>query len=150
MEKIDERQKILNDLGKRVEEADACISLGDIFQEMEQYENAIKSYQNALNIGKKSEDEEMQIVASQKLGRLYLTLASISSKDGDYDKAKKCYQKALIISGTEPIDDQLGEQALIGLEEAWRNLRSKAKATHSSEEPKEVDPGEYYTIIGRG
>ena len=144
-------QKILIELGKRKEEADTCILLGDIFQEMEQYEKAIKSYQSAINIGKKLEEKEMQMVASQKLGRLYSTLASVSSRDGDYNKATRCYQKSLNISGTEPIDDQMREQALIGLGEAWLNLQSNEEAMQSIEEPenaakKEVDPGEYYLI----
>ena len=144
-------QKALNDLGHRKEKADACVLVGDIFQEMEQYENAIKSYQSAINIGKELDDAEMQIVASQKLGRLYLTLGSVSSKGDDYDKATKCYQEALIISGTEPIDDQLREQALDGLGKAWLNLRSNEEVIHSIVEPKnaakkEVDPGEYYLI----
>lgn len=140
--------KILNDLGMRKEKADVCVLLSDIFQEMEQYENAIKFYQSAINIGKKLQDEEMQIVASQKLGRSYLTLGSVSSKDGDYDKATECYQKALNISGAEPSNDQLREQALIGLGEAWVNLRSNEEVVHSIDEPenvneKETDRGDY-------
>lgn len=132
----------------RKEKADVCVLLSDIFQEMEQYENAIKFYQSAINIGKKLQDEEMQIVASQKLGRSYLTLGSVSSKDGDYDKATECYQKALNISGAEPSNDQLREQALIGLGEAWVNLRSNEEVVHSIDEPenvneKETDRGDY-------
>ena len=125
--------KILDDLGMRKEKADACVLLGDIFLEREQYEYAIKSFQSTIKIGKKLEEKEIQTVGSQKLGRLYVTLGSVSSKDGDYDKAIKCYKEALIIFGAEPIHVQLREQALIGLGEAWLNVRSS----------EEADSGEY-------
>lgn len=141
-------QKILNDLGRGKEESDVCLLLGDIFQEMEQYEKAIKSHQSALNISKNLGDEEIQIVASKKLGKMYLSVASVSSKNGDYETATKYYQKAWVLCGTQPIDDQLREQALTGLAEASFNRQSNEEAMRSIDEPKNVAragavPGEY-------
>ncbi|CAB4042016.1 tetratricopeptide repeat, partial [Paramuricea clavata] len=120
-------QEISRDLGERKEEANACLMLGDILQELKQHEKAIESYQRTLNISEESEDKEMQVVAIQRLGTLYLTLASVC-KDNDYNKAIKWYKKALDNSGKEPIDRLLHEKALTGLGVAWLTLGNSEKA----------------------
>ena len=141
-------QKILNDSGRGKEESDVCLLLDDIFQEIELYEKAIKSHESALNISKNLGNEGIQIVASKKLGKMYLSLASVSSKNGDYETATKYYQKAWVLCGTQPTDDQLREQVLIGLAEASFNRQSNEKAMRSIDEPKNAakagaDQGEY-------
>ena len=110
-----EVQSIAHDLGLEKEEADACLKLGGIFHELKLYEKAIISYQDSLNLTKNVEDKEMQLVATQTKGRMYLTLASVYSKDCDYEKAIECYEKVLNISGKEPIDDHLLKEAQNGL-----------------------------------
>ena len=57
----------------------------------------------------------MQLVVTQKLGKLYLNLGLEQFKQCDYDKAKEWYQKALKISETEPTDYLLHEKTLTGL-----------------------------------
>ncbi|CAB4022095.1 tetratricopeptide repeat [Paramuricea clavata] len=127
-------QEISRDLGERKEEANACLMLGDIFQELKQHEKAIASYQTTLNISEELEDKEMQVVSIHKLGTLYLTLASICSKDYNYEKAIKWYEKALDISRIEPIDRPMHEKALTGLGIAWLNLGNNEKAIESIDE----------------
>ncbi|CAB4020574.1 tetratricopeptide repeat 28-like [Paramuricea clavata] len=124
-------QEISYDLGERKEEASACLMLGDTFRELKQHEKAIKSYQTTLNISGELQDKEIQVVAIQRLGKLYLTLASICSKDCDYEKAIKWYEKALNIFGKEPIDYLLQEMALTGLGVAYFNLGDTEKAMES-------------------
>ena len=45
----------------------------------------------------------MQLVVTQKLGKLYLNLGLEQFKQCDYDKAKEWYQKALKISEQNPL-----------------------------------------------
>ena len=142
-------QEISHDLGDRKEEANAWLMLGDIFQELKQHEKAIESYQTTLNIGDESKDKEMQVVVIQRLGTLYLTLASVCSKDNDYEKAIKWYTKALDISEKKPIDRLLHEKALTGLGVAWLNLGNSEKAIESIHEVQqfaemEADKGNHY------
>ena len=110
-----EVRNITHDLGHDKDEADACLKLGDIFQELKEYEQAKESYENALNISQNFGNEEIKLLAIQRLGELYLTLASEHLNDCDYDKAIKWNQKALDISGTEPAHQILHEKALTGL-----------------------------------
>jgi tetratricopeptide (TPR) repeat protein len=127
-------QKISHNLGEKKEEANACLMLGDTFQELMQHEKAIESYQTTLNISEELEDKEMQVVVIQRLGTLYLTLASICSNDCDYEQTTKWYEKALDILRTEPIDYVLHENALTGLRAAWCNLGKTEKAMDSIHE----------------
>ena len=89
----------------------------------------------------------MKLVATQRLGKLYLTLASYHSKDCDYDKAIKWYQKALEISKTEHSHHVLYEKALTGLGIAMfhtgdkKAIKSIQKAQMFSE--KEIEIGKY-------
>jgi pentatricopeptide repeat protein len=116
-------KEISHDLGERKEEANACLMLGDTFQELKQHEEAIESYQETLNISEELEDKEMQIVAIQRLGKLYVTLASVCCKDGDYEKAITWYENALNIFGKDPNDHRLlYENALTGLRATWFSL----------------------------
>ena len=108
-------QKITHDLKQEKEEAEVCLKLGDIFQELKQCDKTIESYKDALYLGKKMEDEEMKWVVTQRLGKFYLTLASVHSSDCDYDKAIEWYSKALEISGTVHSHHHLHEKALRGL-----------------------------------
>ena len=108
-------KKITHDLKQGKEEAEVCLKLGDIFQELKQHDKAIGYYKDALNLGKKLEDEEMKWVATQRLGKLYLTLASDYSNDCDYDKAIEWYQKTLEICETESGDQVLQVKANTGL-----------------------------------
>jgi tetratricopeptide (TPR) repeat protein len=116
-------KEISHDLGERKEEANACLMLGDTFQELKEHEDAIESYQETLNISEELEDKEMQIVAIQRLGTFYLTLASVCCKDGDYEKAITWYENALNIFGKYPNDHRLlYENALTGLRATWFSL----------------------------
>jgi tetratricopeptide (TPR) repeat protein len=126
---------ISHDLGKTKEEVNACLMLGDIFQELKQHDKAIESYQETLNICEKLEDKEnfMQVVTIQRLGTLYLTLASACCKDGDV-KAITWYENALNIFGKEPNDHRLlYEKALTGLKAiTWFRIGdAEAKAMES-------------------
>ena len=115
------------------------------------YENAIEWYEKAFNIlgsqpndhllhvkaltglgDEELEDKEMQAVAIQRLGTLYLTLASVCCKDGDYEKAITWYENALNISGKEPNDHRLlHEKALTGLGTILFRLGDTEKAMES-------------------
>ena len=121
-------QNIARHLGDRKEVANASLTLGDIFQELKKYDNAIESYQDTISISKDLKDEEMLLLASQKLGRLYLTLASVYSKDFDYDKAVELYRKTLEISEADPNDCLLHEKARTGLGTALLNLGHNEEA----------------------
>jgi tetratricopeptide (TPR) repeat protein len=131
-------QEISHDLGDRKEEANACLMLGDTFQELKRHKKATESYQTTLDISGELEDKEMQVVAIQSLATLFLTLASICSKDFDCDRAIEWYKKALDILGTEPSDHLLHEKALTGLGVAWFNLGDTEKAMESIHEAQNV------------
>jgi tetratricopeptide (TPR) repeat protein len=146
-----EVQEISHDLGERKEEANAWLMLGDTFQKLKQHEKAIESYKTTLNISEATKDEEMQVVAIQGLGTLYLTLASICSKEFDYEKAIEWHEKALDILGTEPCDHLLHEKVLTSLGVAWFNFGDTEKAMESIHEAQNVakntDTGSYYTLL---
>ncbi|CAB4039956.1 tetratricopeptide repeat [Paramuricea clavata] len=80
-------QEISLDLGDRKEEANACLILGDTFQQL-------KQHQKALNINKELKDKEVQANAVQRLG-------SISFNIGEYEEALK-YSKILVKLIQEP------------------------------------------------
>ena len=108
-------RKITHDLKQEKEEAEVCLKLGDISQELKQCDKAIGYYKDALNLGKKLEDKKMKLVVTQRLGKFYLTLASDYSNDCDYDKAIEWYQKTLEICETESGDQVLQVKAHTGL-----------------------------------
>jgi tetratricopeptide (TPR) repeat protein len=150
-------KEISHDLGERKEEANACLMLGDTFQELKQHEEAIKSYRTTLHISEELEDNEMQKVAMRRLATTYL-MASICYKDCDYDKAIELRKKAiewnektLDILGTEPSDHLLHEKAFTGLGIDWFNLGDTEKAMESIHEAQNVakntDTGSYYTLL---
>ena len=152
-----EVKDISHDLGERKEEANACLMLGDTFQELKQYEEAIESYRTTLNISEELEDKEMQKVAMRRLATSYL-MESICYKDCDYDKAIELRKKAiewnektLDILGTEPSDHLLHEKAFTGLGIDWFNLGDTEKAMESIHEAQNVakntDTGSYYTLL---
>ena len=90
----------------------------------------------------------MKLIAIQRLGKLYLTLASYHSKDCDYDKAIKWYQKALEISKTEHSHHVLYEKALTGLGIAMFHTGDNEKAIESIQKAqsfsgKEIEIGKY-------
>ena len=121
-------QEISHDLGERKEEANACLMLGATFQELRQHKKAIDSYQQTLKISEELEDKEMQVVAIERLGPLYLTLASSCCKYYDYKKAIEWYEKAFDISRTETNDHLFREKVLTGLGAVWFSLGDSAKA----------------------
>ena len=59
--------------------------------------------------------KKMHLIATERLARLCLALASVHSRDCDYDNAIEWYQKALEISRTESTHNPLHEKALTGL-----------------------------------
>ncbi|CAB4028510.1 tetratricopeptide repeat [Paramuricea clavata] len=115
------------------------------------YENAVEWYEKGIKIlgsqpndhllhvkaltglgDEELDDKVMQAVAIQRLGTLYLTLASICCKDGDYEKAITWYENALNISGKEINDNRLlHEKALTGLGTTWFRLGDTGKAMES-------------------
>ena len=136
-------QNLSHDLGDKKEVANACLSLGDIFKKLEKYDKAIESYQEAISISKDLNDEEMQLLASKKLGRLYLHLASVYCKVCDYDKAIELYRKTLEISEAEPTDYLLREKTLTGLGIALFNLGHNEEAIesiHAAQEASKKEP----------
>ncbi|CAB4038492.1 tetratricopeptide repeat, partial [Paramuricea clavata] len=123
--------------------------LGNTFQQLKQEEKAIESYQQAINISKELKDKEMQMIAKQRLGTSCLTLASVCSKDRDYETAVRWYKEALDAFGTEPNNCLLREKALTGLGVAWFNLGCTEKAIESIQDAqkcaiKEADTGIYF------
>jgi tetratricopeptide (TPR) repeat protein len=110
------------------------------------YKEAIEWYEKALDtletqpsdqllhvkaltgLGDKELGDKEQVVAIEKLGTLYLTLASICCIDYDYKKAIEWYEKALEIPGTESNYHLFREKVLTGLGAAWFNLGDSEKA----------------------
>ncbi len=144
-------QEISHDLGDRKEEANVCLMLGDTFQELKQHEKAIEAYQTTLNISENLGDKEIQVVAIQRLGTLYFTLASVCSKDCNYETAIKWYESVLDIFGTEPVDYILHEKALTGLGVSWFNIGDTEKAMkfiHEAQKfAKNNTAGNYYKLV---
>jgi tetratricopeptide (TPR) repeat protein len=127
--------------------------LGNTFQQLKQEEKAIESYQKAINISKELKDEEMQMIAKQRLGISCLTLASVCSKDRDYETAVRWYEKALDVFGTKRNNRLLREKALTGLGVAWFNLGCTEKAIESIQKAQkfaktETDTGMYFRYLG--
>ncbi len=93
--------KISHDLGDSKEEVNIDLLLGDTLLQLKQHEKAIEFFQKAINISKELESTATKTRAVQGLGSLYLTLASVCSKDCDYEKAIEWYEKALNLGRTE-------------------------------------------------
>ncbi len=88
-------EKIIKGLiGKNRDDA-YLVVLGNIYLGMEKYEEALKAYQEAIEINEKNEE------AWNNLGFLYFSL-------GNYVKARECYERATSINQ--------------GYREAWYNL----------------------------
>ena len=142
--------EISHDLGEKEEEANACLMLGDIFRELKQHEQAIEFFRKAINVSKELENTDIQTKAVQGLGTLYLTLASVFSKDCDYKVAIDWYNKALALFGTEFRYHLLQEKTLTGLAVACFNLGDTEKAIGFIQDAqkivkKETDTGKYFT-----
>ena len=88
-------EKIIKGLIEKSREDSYLVVLGNIYFGMEKYEEALKAYQEAIEINEKNEE------AWNNMGFLYFSL-------GNYVKARECYEKAIET-------DQ-------GYREAWYNL----------------------------
>ena len=121
------------------------------------YEKAIEWYERALDIlgskpndhllhvkaltglgGKEFEEKETQVVAIQRLGTIYLDLASVCCKDCDYEKAIEWYEKALDIFRKQPNNRFLYVKALTGLGATWFSLGNNEKATEAIQEAQKL------------
>lgn len=147
------RNEICRNIDSRKYETNICFMLGNTFQQLKQEEKAIESYQKAINISKELKDEEMQMIAKQRLGISCLTLASVCSKDRDYDTAVRWYEKALDVFGTKRNNCLLREKALAGLGVAWFNLGCTEKAIESIQKAQkfaktETNTGMYFRYLG--
>jgi tetratricopeptide (TPR) repeat protein len=140
-------QEISPDLGKKKDEANIYFMLGNTFQQLKEEEKAIESYQRAIDISKELKDEEMQVIAEQRLGTSCLNLALVCSENGEHEASVKWYKKALDIFGTELNDHVLRRKALTGLAVAWFNLGYTEKAIKSIQEAKNISEKEYNTGI---
>ena len=124
----------------RIASADQFLKLGQSYQVDGRNEEAIKFYKKALE----TDDGDIKAKACQHLVCLYLTLASVCSKDCDYDKAIKWYQKALEISETEPTHHILYEKALTGLGIAMFYVGDTETAIESIKKAqKKIETGNY-------
>ena len=108
--------------GKKVEECRANQAIGDILWNTGNFEKAKHYYQDALENALELGDRHYE-------GTSYLGLASVSSKDLEYEKARNLYEKALHIFEAENNDPILKEKVLVGLGIAWLNLGNIQKAT---------------------
>jgi pentatricopeptide repeat protein len=98
---------------------------------------------------KEFKDKEMEAVAIQRLGTLYVTLASVCCKNCDYEKAIEWYENALDVLRTQPNNRFLYVKALTGLGTTWFSLGNTEKATEAIQEAqtlakRESDTGYYY------
>ncbi len=98
---------------------------------------------------KEFKDKEMQAVAIQRLGTLYVTLASVCCKNCDYEKAIEWYENALDVLRTQPNNRFLHLKALTGLGTTWFSLGNTEKATEAIQAAqtlakKESETGYYY------
>ena len=144
--------KISHDLGDKNEEVNIYLLLGDTFQQLRKHEEAIEICQRAIDISKELKSAAIETRAVQKLGTLYLTLASVCCEDCDYEKAIQWYEKALNLVGTKFSDhlELLQEKTLTGLGLAWFNLGDIKKAIESIQEAKKfvgkkTDASKYFT-----
>ena len=146
--------EISHDLGDKNEEVNIYLLLGDTFLQLRKHEEAIEFFQKAIDISKELESAAIKTRAIERVGTLYLNLASVCCKDCDYEKAIEWYEKikALNLAGTEFTKslELLKEKTLTGLGLAWFNLGDIEKATKSIQEAKkfvkkETDASKYFT-----
>ena len=71
-----------------LEMADVLINKGNIYKNMNKYEEALKNYENALDIYQKN---------GQKDAVIYLLIGQIYTHENDFEKAEDSYKKAEII-----------------------------------------------------
>ena len=132
--------------------AKSFLKAHEISLQLRKHEEAILFCQKAIDISKELKSAALETRAVQKLGTLYLTLASVCCKDCDYEKAIEWYEKikALNLAGTEFSGslELLQEKTLTGLGLAWFNLGDIDKAIEFIQEArkfvkKETDAGNY-------
>ena len=94
-----------------------CINqaIGNIFWNTGNFKKAKNYYQESLENAKEIGDKVCE-------GRSHLNLASVCSKEFDYQMARQKYEKALSIFRSEHLDNILKEKALVGLGIACFNL----------------------------
>ena len=100
-------------------------AIGDIFRNTGSFEKAKNYYQEGMENAIELQDKHCE-------GTTYLNLASVFSKELDYGMARKWYEKALYIFGTEHVDHDLKEKAFIGLGTTWLNLGNTQAASIES------------------
>jgi tetratricopeptide (TPR) repeat protein len=115
-------------------------AVGNIFWNTDNVEKAKTYHEQALENAKKLHDKHCE-------GTSYLDLASVYSKEFDYEMARKLYERALCIFGIEHVDYILKEKALVGLGIAWFNLGNTQKATKSIQSAQEVAEAETHKGI---
>ena len=97
--------KIMNKIGNRKMEKEACENLADVFQSLFKYDKAREYYEKALSITIEIGDKEGEARAYRNLGTVFESLA-------EYDKAKEYNEKALAIA--IKIGDRKGEANAFG------------------------------------
>ena len=131
---LDETIKTNNN---RIASADQFLTVGQSYQVDGRNEEAIKLYETAVHIALETDDGDIKAKACQHL-------ASVYSKDCDYDKAIEWYQKALEISETEPTHYIWYEKALTGLGIAMFYVGDTETAIESIKKAqKKIETGNY-------
>ena len=117
--------------GEKYQEYRTNQAMGNIFCSTGNFEKAKNYHQEALENATELQDKHCE-------GTSYLDLASVSSKEFDFEMAQKMYEKALYVFETEHYDHILKEKALIGLGIAWFNLGKTQKATETIRRARKV------------
>ncbi|NJK70025.1 MAG: tetratricopeptide repeat protein [Microcoleus sp. SU_5_3] len=100
---------IFTNLGYRAGQADTLDALGKVYQSQGKYEDAIKKYQEVLDIRREIKDRAGEATSQNNLGDAYHSL-------GDYNKAEQAHTKAYEIFA----DPEVG--AIAGLANARNSL----------------------------
>ncbi|NET85051.1 MAG: tetratricopeptide repeat protein [Moorea sp. SIO1F2] len=100
----EESLQLYRKLGDQAEIASTLITIGNVFQGLEHYDQALSSYQEALTISEQINNQVSQAIALGGLGETYLSL-------GDYQQAIDYLQAGLTIQ--QQIGDAKGEASLL-------------------------------------
>ena len=128
-------KEIAKQVGDKYQEYRTNQAIGNTLCNIGNYAKANVNYQEAFRIAVKLGDKHCE-------GTSCLNLASVCSKDCDYEIAIEWYEKALNVFGTEFDDHILKEKALTGLAIAWFKLGNTRKATESVQRAQKISKEE--------
>ncbi len=119
-------KEIAKQVGRKYQEYRSNQAIGNILSNTGNVK-AKEYYEEAIDIALELSDKHCEATSC-------LNLASVCSKDCDYEVAKKWYEKVLNVLGTEPSDHVLREKALTSLRIVLFNLGDTEKAVESIQE----------------